>query len=327
MSKYKIVITDYYYANQDQENAVYARLGDDVEIVDLTKVAPGGLFKPEDIIPYVADCDALVVQFSKIDASVINAMNNCKVIARYAIGFDNIDIDAATSKGIWVANVPDYCIDEVANTAAAHLLNAMRQVTVARDRLLAGSFNMNTLPPSKRLKDATLCLLGFGNIARNLGHKMEAFFKTIVVYDPYFTARDAYPNYIFVDDPNEAVKDADAISIHVPENAATRGMVGRELLSHCKDGVVVVNTARGGLIDDAAMMEALNSGKVGHAGLDVIVGENFGASDYLRHPNVTLTPHFAWRSVEAGLELQRKVAENVVAALTTGKPVYPVNRL
>ena len=322
----KIVITDYYYANQDQENAVYSRV-EGLEIVDLTKVAPGGLFKPEEIIPYVADCDALVVQFAKIDASVIAAMNHCKVIARYAIGFDNIDVAAATEKGIWVANVPDYCIDEVANTAAAHLLNAMRKVSVARDRLLNNTFNMNAIQPIKRLKDATLCLLGFGNIARDLGRKMEAFFKTIVVYDPYFKNRDAYPGYVFVDDVNEAVANADAISIHVPLNASTKGMVGAELLSHCKDGVVVVNTGRGGLVDDDALMAALDSGKVAHAGLDVIADENFVASPYLRHERVTLTPHFAWCSYEAGLELQRKVAENVVSALTTGKPVYPVNRL
>lgn len=326
MSKYKIVITDYYYAHQNEENKVYAQL-EDVEIIDLTKVAPGGLFHPEELIPYVADCDALVVQFAKIDASVIHAMQKCKVIARYAIGFDNIDIAAATEHGIWVANVPDYCIDEVANTAAAHLLNAMRQLSLSRDRLLNGSFNMNTLPPSKRIKDATLCLLGFGNIARNLGSKMAAFFKNIVVYDPYFKARDAYPSYIFIDDVTEAVKTADAISIHVPENASTRGMVGEDLLNHCKDGVVIVNTARGGLINEEALLKALNSGKVGYAGLDVIVGENFTESAYLHHPNVMLTPHFAWRSVEAGLELQRKVAENVYATLTTGKPFYPVNRL
>lgn len=322
----KIVITDYYYANQDQENAVYSRV-EGLEIVDLTKVAPGGLFKPEEIIPYVADCDALVVQFAKIDASVIAAMGKCKVIARYAIGFDNIDVAAATEKGIWVANVPDYCIDEVANTAAAHLLNAMRKVSVARDRLLNNTFNMNAIQPIKRLKDATLCLLGFGNIARDLGRKMEAFFKTIVVYDPYFKNRDAYPGYVFVDDVNEAVKNADAISIHVPLNASTKGMVGAELLSHCKDGVVVVNTGRGGLVDDDALMAALDSGKVAHAGLDVIADENFVESPYLRHGSVTLTPHFAWCSYEAGLELQRKVAENVVSTLTTGRPIYPVNRL
>lgn len=323
---FKIVITDYYYAHQNQENEVYARLGD-VEIVDLTKVAPGGLFKPEEIIPYVADCDALVVQFAKIDASVISAMQKCKVIARYAIGFDNIDVAAATAKNIWVANVPDYCIDEVANTAAAHLLNAMRKVSVARDRLLEDTFNMNAIQPIKRLKEATLCLLGFGNIARDLGRKMEPFFKHIVVYDPYFKPRADYPNYEFRDDVLEAVRDADAISIHVPLNDSTRGLVGKELLAHCKDGVVVVNTARGGLIDDEALMEALDSGKVAHAGLDVIADENFTASPYLRHPGVTLTPHFAWCSYEAGLELQRKVAENVYAALTAGKPVYPVNRL
>lgn len=324
MAKYKIVITDYYYADQKQENAVYARLGADCEIVDLTGTAPGGLFEPEQIIPYVRDCDALVVQFARITKDVIDAMERCRVIARYAIGVDNIDIPAASEKGIYVANVPDYCIDEVAATAAAHLLNGMRKICVARDQLLGGSFEMTRIQPIKRISEATLCLLGFGNIARNLAKKMRPFFHKIVAYDPYFTGQADWPDVEFLP-LYEAVACADAISIHVPLNESTRGLLNAEVLSHAKDGVVVVNTARGGLIDDQALLDALRSGKVAHAGLDVINGEDFVSSPYLHHPKVTLTPHFGWCSVESGLELQRKVAENVVSTLLDGKPVYPVN--
>ncbi len=324
MAEYKIVITDYYYADQEQENAVYARLGADCEIVDLTRTAPGGLLEPEQIIPYVRGCDALVVQFAKITKDVIDAMERCRVIARYAIGVDNIDIPAATEKGIYVANVPDYCIDEVASTAAAHLLNGMRKICTARDRLLDGSFDINRIQPIKRISEATLCLLGFGNIARNLAEKMRPFFQNIVAYDPYFKNQSDYPDVEFLP-LYEAVACADAVSIHVPLNDSTRGLLNADVLSHAKDGVVIVNTARGGLIDDQALLDALESGRVAHAGLDVINGEDFASSPYLHHPKVTLTPHFGWCSTESGLELQRKAAENVVSALLTGKPVYSVN--
>ncbi len=325
MAKFKIVIADYYYANQNQENAVYARLGGDVEVVDLTQVVAGGILEPEQLIPYVRHCDALVVQFAKVTEQVIEAMEHCQVIARYAIGVDNINVEAATRKGIYVANVPDYCIDEVANTAAAHLLNGLRKVSYARDLLLKGQFSMKAIEPLHRVKNATLCLLGFGNIARNLMDKMQPFFGRIVAYDPYFKDRAGYSNIEFIDDLKTAVMQADAISIHVPMMEATRGMVNAEVLAAARDGVVIVNTARGGIIDDDALLTALGNGKVGFAGLDVINGEDFAASPYLNHPKVCLTPHFGWNSVEAGLELQRKTAENVAAALTQGKPVFHVN--
>lgn len=327
MSKFKVVITDYYYANQDQENSVWARLGDDIEIIDLTKIVPGGIKNPDQIIPYLKDCDAVIIQFAKITKEVIDAMEHCKVIARYAIGVDVIDVDAATAKGIYVANVPDYCIDEVANTAASHLLNAMRKVTYSRDLLLENTFDINKLGPVKRIKNATLCLIGFGNIARDLCRKMTPFFRHIVAYDPYFAKREDFPEVEFIDDVKKAVSKADAISIHVPLNDATKGMINSEVIDACKDNVIIVNTARGPLIDDEALERALKSGKIAYAGLDVIATEDFVESEYLRMPTVCLTPHIGWNSVEAGLELQRKVAENVVSTLTTGKPIYSVNSI
>lgn len=323
MKHYKIVISDYYYPNQNEENNVYARLGEHVEIVDLTKVVPGGIKTPEELIPYVKDCDALVVQFANVTKEVIRGMEKCKVIARYAIGVDNIDTFAAAEKGIYVANVPDYCIDEVANTAIAHIMNGMRKITAARDRLLDGTFQMNDIRPMKRMKNAVLSLLGFGNIARNVADKMKPFFKEILVYDPYFKEKEAYSFVRFVT-LEEALESGDVVSIHIPLNDSTRNLLGKKAFERMKPDVVLVNTARGGVIDEAALTDALQNNRMGHCGLDVTVTEDFTNSSFLHQEKVTLTPHIAWCSEEAVRELQRKVGENVVAALINGKPIYYV---
>jgi D-3-phosphoglycerate dehydrogenase len=324
MSKYKIVISDYYYPNIDQELHVFESLGDDVEIVDCTKVFPGGAKSPEQLSPIVRDADALIVQFAQVNAEVIEAMQRCKVIARYAIGVDTIDIEAATKKGIHVANVPDYCIDEVANTAIGHLLNAMRKISLSRDLLLRGEFSMDAINPIKRMCDSTLCLLGFGNIARNVYLKSKHLFGNIVAYDPYFPNKEDFPDVVFLP-LEEALAQADAISIHVPLNKATREMISQREFRLMKNGVILVNTARGGLINEQALLEALETGRVGFCGLDVLNSEDFKQSPFLRHPNVCLTPHIGWNSEGALLELQRKTAENVVSALENGQPTYCVN--
>ena len=324
MSKYKIVISDYYYPNIDQELRVFKSLGDDVKIVDCTQIYSGGVKDPDQLIPFVEDADALIVQFARINAEVIASMQRCKVIARYAIGVDTIDIEAATKKGIRVANVPDYCIDEVANTAIGHMLNATRKISMSRDLLLEDRFSMDALFPMKRLCDATLCLLGFGNIARNVYSKVKPFFKEIIVYDPFFKNQTDFPDVRFLT-LEEALACADVISIHVPLNKATQEMLSSEQFSLMKDGVVLVNTARGGLIDERALLDALEAGKVGYCGLDVLSSEKFNKSPFLHHPRVCLTPHIGWNSEGALLELQRKTAENVVSMLLNGKPIYCIN--
>lgn len=320
----KIVITDYYYANINQEKHVFEAMGIPYELLDLTELESGGIKEPERLLKYVKDADAVITQFARIDKALINQMEKCKVIARYAIGVDTIDLAAATEKGIYVANVPDYCISEVANTAVAHMMNALRKITVARDMLFDKSFNMEKIHPMLRTEEAVLCLLGFGHIARNVMEKMRPFFKKIVVYDPYFKDCECYPDIEF-SDFEEAISKADVISVHVPLNDSTRGLVGSDAISKMKDGVILVNTARGPIIEEEALVKALDSGKVGFAGLDVIATEDFENSRLLLHPKVALTPHIGWCSEEAGEELQRKTAENVAHALTEGKPVYIVN--
>jgi len=323
MSKYKIVFADYYYPNLDAEMEELRVLGDDLEIVDLTKIAPGGIKDPRELIAYCTDADAVVVQFAKIDREFISKLEKCRVIARYAIGVDTIDLEAAKEFGIRVANVPDYCIEEVADTAAAHILNAARKISVTRDMLLRHDFEMNRAGSIFRIEDSTLALLGFGNVARNLYQKMRAFFKKVVAYDPFFNDTASYPDVEFVS-LEDALKAGDVISIHVPLNKATQGMLSAEQFAMMKDRAIIVNTARGGLIDEQAMVEALDSGKIAFCGLDVICGEDFENSPLLNHPKIALSPHVAWRSEEAQIELQRKVARNVVSALQTGKPIYTV---
>jgi D-3-phosphoglycerate dehydrogenase / 2-oxoglutarate reductase len=324
MNQYKIVISDYYYPNLDNEHKVFERLGEGLKIIDCTKIIPGGAKTPEQLVPYVKDADALIVQFAHITSDVIEHMENCKVIARYAIGVDTIDIEAATKKHIFVANVPDYCIPEVADTAIAHILNAMRKITLARDLLLNGTFTMDAIRPMKRLEESTLCLIGFGNIARNVAKKATPFFKRIVVFDPYFSGIKDYPDIKFLS-LEEALAVADAISIHVPLNNSTRNLISKKEFDLMRDGVVIVNTARGGIIDEIALLEAIASGKVGYCGLDVLSTEDFKNSPLLKIPSVAITPHIGWNSEGSMVELQRKTAENVVATLLDGRPLYCVN--
>lgn len=323
MRKYKIVFSDYYYPDLHAEMKAFEKLGADLEIVDCTEIVPGGIFDPRELIRYAHDADAIVAQFAKLDKPFIDALEKCRIIARYSIGMDTVDLDAAHAKGIQVANVPDYCIHEVANHAAAHILNALRQITRSRDLLFDNTFDFGKVRPMHRSEEQTLCLLGFGHIARELYVKMKPFFAKIVAYDPYFGNQAAYPDVRFLS-MEEALACADVISVHVPLSKATENMLSDSQFAMMKDGVILVNTARGGLIDEAAMLRALDSGKIGHCGLDVLCGEDFAGSPFLHHERVTLTPHAAWCSKEALEELQRKVGENVVAALLTGKPVYPV---
>ncbi len=326
MNKYKIVITDYYYPSLEEEYKEFQRLGPDLEIIDCTKIVPGGIKDPDQLLPYAEDADALIVQFASIPAKLIDRLKKCKVIARYAIGVDTIDVEAAGRKGICVANVPDYCIDEVADTAAAHILCCMRKLMISRDMLLQGDFQIESIRPVRRLRESTLGLLGFGNISKNLAGKMKGFFGRVLVSDPYFRKQTEYPDIEFVS-LEEVLRESDVISIHVPLSDATRNMISAKEFTMMKQGAALVNTSRGGIIDEDALWEALEQGRISCCGLDVLSAEDFVGSRFLGHPGVTLTPHISWCSEEAMLELQRKTARNVVEALRSGRPVYCVNQL
>ena len=325
MPQYKIVFSDYYYPNNDREVEILRQLGE-VEIVDCTKIQPGGIKDPETLIGYVKDADAVICQFAKFTKTVIEQLEKCRVIARYAIGIDIIDVEAAKKKGIFVANVPDYCIEEVSDSAMAHILNCVRKVSMANSLLRRGEWEYAKIKPIHRFSEATIGLIAFGNIARRVAQKLRPFGVTLLAYDPYLKPEAQYDWIQFVS-LEEVLAQADILSIHAPLTLDTRHLLNKEQFDLMKDGVILVNTSRGGLIQESALLEALESGKVSMVGLDVLDAPDtdYAQSPLLNYPDrVIITPHIGWYSEESIDELQKKTAQNVYEVLKNGKPLYAI---
>jgi len=325
MSRYKIVFSDYYYPNIDQELAILNQL-DNVEIVDCTKIIPGGVKDENQLLQFAQDADALIVQFAPVTRKGIEGMHKCRIVSRYAIGVDVIDVTAAREKGIVVANVPDYCIEEVSDTAIAHIFNCVRKVSLAYDLLRRDEWAYARIKPVRRFASLTVGLVAFGNIARRVAQKLQVFGNPILAYDPYFHDQERFSWVEFLP-LEELLPRADILSIHAPLNQETHHLINRERLDLLKPGAIVVNTSRGGLIDETALLEAIQSGRVSAAGLDVLEypDADYAKSVLLQIPDqVVINPHFGWYSEEAVQDLQRKVALNVYEMLSHGKPLYQV---
>jgi D-3-phosphoglycerate dehydrogenase len=321
-TRFKVAILDYYYPSLTEERKVLADTG--IEIVDCN----GKCQTEDDVIKYAGDADAVIIQFVPITRIIIENLPKLKVIVRYAIGMDIIDIPAATEYRVMVANVPDYCIDEVADQALALMLAVTRKIKIAADEVARGNWSYQKAVPIRRFSAMSLGLISFGNIARNFGAKAQALgFKQIRVYDPYINEAGAkYPGYDFVDLPT-LLKESDVVSIHAPATAETKHMINRETLALMKEGAYLINTSRGVLIDETALAAALAAGKLGGVGLDVLEDEkNIKRNPLLQYENVLITPHMSWYSIDSIAELQRKVAEQVKQALLEGRPKYWVNR-
>jgi D-3-phosphoglycerate dehydrogenase / 2-oxoglutarate reductase len=312
---YKVLITDYYYPTLNEEKKVFTDTG--IDIVD----GKGICNNEDDVIYYGKDADALIIQFVPITRRIIENLPKCKIIVRYAIGLDIVDIQAATEKKIMVANVPDYCIDEVADHALTLMLAVIRKLKIATREVADGHWSYKRTVPIQRLSEMSLGLVSFGNIARNFAHKAKALgFKKIRVFDPYITNNHNYRDYDFVS-LHTLLQESDVISIHAPSTAETKHMINRNALAMMKEGAYLINTSRGALIDEKALLETLESGKLGGVGLDVLEDEkSIGDNPILKFENVVITPHMSWYSIGSISELQRKVAEQVKQALLQGQP-------
>jgi len=325
MTKPKIVFTDYYYPHNNIEVDILRGLGD-VEIVDCTKLFPGGIKDEDRVIEYASDADAIIVQFAKISRRVIDRLERCKIISRYAIGVDVIDVKAAKEKGIVVANVPDYCIEEVSDTAIAHIFNCVRKISLSNDLVHQEKWVFTNIKPVHRFSSLTIGLLAFGNISRRVAEKLQSFGVSILAYDPYFKQQEKYPWVTFLS-LEELLSRSDVLSVHIPLNDESHHMLNRERFGLMKKGVIIVNTSRGGLIDEVALAEAIDSGIVAGAGLDVLEypDEEYYKSILAKYSDkVCITNHFGWYSEEALIELQTKTAMNVYEMLKNGKPLYQV---
>jgi D-3-phosphoglycerate dehydrogenase len=252
-------------------------------------------------------------------------LTRCRAIGRFGLGVDNIDVPAAAARGIVVTYVPDYCMQEVSDHAMALLLALARKVPFSNKLVQAGRWEMPAVAPLRRLEGQVLGLIGFGNIPRAVAPKARAFGLKVVAHDPYapkevFTA--AGVDSVSFDD---LLARSDFISVHAPLLPATRGLVNATAFAKMKKGALIVNTARGPLIDEPALVAALDSGHLGGAALDVVTTEPLAKdSPLIGRDNVILTPHTAFYSVEALEELQTKCASDVARVLSGEKPVYPV---
>lgn len=279
----------------------------------------------DDILAVARDADAVLVTYAKLPAELLQQLTRCKVIGRFGLGVDNIDVAAAAARGIAVTYVPDYCMQEVSDHAMALLLALARKVPFSNKLVQSGRWEMPAVAPLHRLAGQVLGLIGFGNIPRALVPKAKAFGLKVVAYDPYA------PMDVFAAAGVESVSfddllaRSDFVSVHAPLTPATRGLLNAAAFAKMKKGALIVNTARGPLIDEPALIAALDSGHVGGAALDVVTTEPLPKdSPLLGRDNVILTPHTAFYSVEALEELQTKCASDVARVLSGEKPVYPV---
>lgn len=319
MATYKVYVTDARHENYTIEREMLAAI--DAELIVCQCVTE------EDIIRECADADGIILDMAPMTEKVINGLRHCKVIARYGVGYDNVDVDACTQKGIWVTNVPDYCSEEVASHALALLLTCLRQ-TALRDReVRKGKWNI--CGTSFRLSGKVLGVLGFGRIARSLVKQCSGFgFSKVLVYDPYISAETIADMGAQKVELDEVLRECDFLSLHMPATSQTIGMINKETLALMKPNAILVNTGRGSLINDHDLIDALKSRRIHAAGLDTHGIEPLPMdSGYRQLDNVVLTDHYAYSSVESVVDMKTKAAQNVINVLIGTVPAYPVNKL
>ena len=319
MSKYLVCVSDTRHASYEVERSILAELDAEVKLCDCTT--------PEDIIRHCDQADAILLDMAPMTREAVEGLKRCKVINRYGVGFDNVDLEACTAKGIQVTNVPDYCAQDVSDHALALLMTCLRQ-TALRDRLVRqGQWNIQRT--SFRLSGKVLGVLGFGRIARALVEKTAGFgFSKVLVYDPYVPEQVCRQFGAQKAELEQVLGKSDFVSLHMPVTPQTTGMINRKTLALMKPTAILINTGRGPLVDEEALAQALREGTILYAGLDTHCVEPLPSnSPYWGLDNVVLTDHTAYSTVEAVEELKVKSAQNIAAVLRGEQPKYPVNQL
>lgn len=317
----KIVITDYRFPDIEQEKRAVAAAG-------WTLVA-GQAASEDQVAELCRDADAVLNVRAPVTRRAIGAMERCRVIVRYGIGVDTIDIPAATERGILVANVPDYCLDEVSDHALTLLLMLARQIGPSIELARQNQWSVSTMPPVHRLRGQICGLFGCGRIGTLLAGKVAALGMQVIIHDPYMggqRVREMGAELVTFD---ALLARADFISVHAPLTDETRHIFGAAALAKMKPTASIINTARGGLIDETALLAALNAGLLYGAGLDVMESETSVTpvrTALVQHPKIIATAHTAWLSQEARATLQLRAIEQALACLRGEIPYGLINR-
>ena len=320
-AKFTVIIADDRYPHYREETDVLNAIG--AEIVQVKSQAAA------DLIQACPSADGIIVNLAPINADVIAALTHCRVISRYGVGYDNVDVKAATAKGIWVANVPDYCGEDVSDQALALLMSCVRKVALRDRQVRAGVWNIQSAGPEWRLKGKTFVFFGFGQIARILHRKLSGFqLQKVLVYDPFLDEAALRALGAEKTDWDTALREGNFFSIHMPLNDKTRGLFNEAAFRKMKPTAILINTSRGPIIDERALYRALAEHWINSAGLDVFEKEPVNPDNpLLTLSNITVSGHTGWYTEESQTELKRKAAENVRDALVAGQPKYAVNKI
>jgi D-3-phosphoglycerate dehydrogenase / 2-oxoglutarate reductase len=314
----KIAIADASFSDYETERGVADSIGARLDVSQCET--------EDDVIEFARESDAVIVRPQPITARVIRSLTRCRVIARYGTGYDTVNVAAATENGIVVTNVVDFGVNEVAEHAIALLLAGARRI-VAHERLVrAGAWDIAQKDPIHRITGGTLGLVGYGHIARAVQEKLSGFRVRTLAYDPFVPADEVRANGAEPVDLPTLLREADLISLHAPLTDETRHLIDRAALGLVKPTAVLANTARGGLVDTAALIEALDEGRLAAAGLDVHEVEPLPADHPIRSAERAIVlDHAGWYSEESIQALQRGAIEAVAAVLTGWRPASVVN--
>jgi D-3-phosphoglycerate dehydrogenase len=307
-NKWKVVITDCDHGFITQEENEFKRIGAELVLAQVKE--------EDDLIRVCQEADGLINQYALLTRRVLENLPKCKVISRYGVGLDPVDIKAATDLGIIVANVPDYCVNEVADQTVSMLLALIRKTVFFDQKVKSGQWDFRQGRPIHHIRGKTLGLVGCGRIGLEVAKRIFSFGVSVVAFDPYI---QKIRRGIRLTDLDTVLKESDFISIHCPLNEATRHLIGEKEFQKMEKKPLIINTSRGPIIDESALIQALAKGQISGAGLDVLEKEPPDPENaLLRMENVILSPHVGFYSEESIHELKRRAAK-VVSAVLLGK--------
>jgi D-3-phosphoglycerate dehydrogenase len=313
---YRVVITDCDQGSIEEEKDEFAKIGSELILAQVQE--------ERELIRACREADGLLNQYAPLTRRVLENLPNCKVVSRYGVGVDSVDLKAATDLGIIVANVPDYCMDEVADQTVSMLLGLIRKTAFFDQKVKSGQWDFRQGIPIYRTRGKTLGLIGCGKIGLEVAKRISAFGLRVIAFDPYI---EKPHEVIELKDIDTVLKESDFISIHCPLNDSTRHLIGDEAFKKMEKRPILINTSRGPIIDEKALIQALKEGLISGAGLDVLEKEPPDSQNpLLKMENVILTPHVSFYSVESISELKRRTAKNVADVLSGRWPRSVVNR-
>ncbi len=320
MTSFRVVLTDFTDPHQQIETDVFNESGLDITLV---RAEPG---TDRDLAILAPDADALLVQFAQVRKDVIDSLRNCKVISRYGIGVDMIDLEAAAARGIPVANVPDFCIDEVSTQTIGFLIDLNRHTRELDEYVRTGGWGHRpvSVTAPRRLAGQVLGIVGLGAIGREVARKAGALGLVVQAFDPFV---ESAPDGVTLVDLETLLQRSDYVTLHCPLVPQTRGLIGAAAFAQMKPTAYLLNLSRGPVVDQDALLAALTDGSIAGAAVDVLTTEPPAIDDpLLSLPNLIVTPHSSSWSAESSDQLRHDAAENIVEALSGRLPRSIVNR-